>query len=163
MSLYNNVANYSGRQPGITQNIKQFVNSENYNLWIIKKISGLSVITPVNNKIPVYIDNDLYVTGVIYNPSDVTFKENIHSLSLETNNLFNSLRPVEFNFKSDINKKKHYGFIAQEVENIYPNLVNNNLGYKSINYIELIPILFNKINMMQNEINELNKKYNDDN
>ena len=71
MSLVSNVANYGGRQPSNTQNIKQFFVSENYNVWINKKLpSGLSVITPINKKMPVYIDNNLYVTGSIYNTSD---------------------------------------------------------------------------------------------
>jgi len=163
MSLVSNVANYGGRQPSNTQNIKQFVISENYNVWINKKLpSGLSVITPINKNMPVYIDNNLYVTGSIYNTSDFILKENISSLSPDTNNLFDSLIPVEYNFTADIKKKKHYGFIAQEVEKLFPNLVNdNNLGYKSINYIELIPILINKINSIQNEINKMKDKIED--
>lgn len=163
MSLVSNIANYGGRQPSNTQNIKQFFVSENYNVWITKKLPmGLSVITPINKKMPVYIDNNLYVTGSIYNTSDFTLKENITSLSPDTNKLFDSLTPVEYNFTADIKKKKHYGFIAQEVEKLFPNLVNdNNLGYKSINYIELIPILINKINSIQNEINKLKEKIED--
>jgi hypothetical protein len=163
MSIVSNIANYGGRQPSNTQNIKQFFVSENYNVWINKKLpSGLFVITPINKKMPVYIDNNLYVTGSIYNTSDFILKENITSLSPDTNNLFDSLIPVEYNFTADIKKKKHYGFIAQEVETLFPNLVNdNNLGYKSINYIELIPILINKIHTIQNEIKKLKDKFED--
>jgi hypothetical protein len=83
MSLIGTVANYGGKQPTNTQNIKQFVVSDNNSvLWIIKKLpSGLKVQTPTNNKIPLYINNDLYVTGSIYNTSDLLLKDNILVLS----------------------------------------------------------------------------------
>lgn len=39
-------------------------------------------------------------------------------------------------------KEKQYGFIAQELEVIFPELVKTNPdGYKSVDYLELIPIL----------------------
>ncbi len=42
--------------------------------------------------------------------------------------------------------KLQYGFIAQEVENILPAIVNTDSeGYKSIDYIKIIPFLTNAI------------------
>jgi hypothetical protein len=157
MSLVGTVANYGGRQPSNTQNIKQFVISTTNGIvsWIYKKlISGLKVITLNSNKYPVLIDNDLYVTGSIYNPSDIVLKKNIEPISdIKKNNLIN-LEPVKFEFKS--NGKEHYGFIAQDIELLYPELVNkNSIGYKTINYIEIIPILLSKMKDMQEEINKL--------
>jgi hypothetical protein len=53
-------------------------------------------------------------------------------------------------------KTSHYGFLAQDVEKLYPTLVNDNvLGYKTVNYIEFIPLLVSKIQDMQNEIDKL--------
>jgi hypothetical protein len=64
------------------------------------------------------------------------------------------LQKKRFEFKKD--NKKHYGFIAQDIEKIYPELVNNNeVGYKTVNYIELIPLLLSKIKDMQKEIDNL--------
>ena len=59
-------------------------------------------------------------------------------------------------------KKIHFGFTAQEVEEYYPELINDNFyyednKYKTINYIELIPIMLSKIKKMQNEIDDLKK------
>ena len=52
--------------------------------------------------------------------------------------------------------KKHYGFIAQELENVYPELVSDSeMGFKTVNYIEMIPILLSQIQSMQMEINML--------
>jgi hypothetical protein len=161
MSLIGTVANYGGKQPTNTQNIKQFVvGPVNNALWIYKKINtGMSVQTPANSKYPVYINNDLYVTGSIYNTSDVLLKENIEQISdTSMENLLN-LEPVEYSFKSDINKKKHFGLIAQDVEKLFPELVKDNvLGYKTVNYIELLPIILSKMKSMQKEMDELKEK-----
>jgi len=155
MSLTGTVANYGGRQPDNTQNVKQFISSGDTVIWTYKKMStGINVITPVDKKRAVLIDNDLYVNGSIYNPSDINLKENINVISEDKKDNLINLEPVEFEFKKD--NKKHYGFIAQDIEKIYPELVNNNeVGYKTVNYIELIPLLLSKIKDMQKEIDNL--------
>jgi hypothetical protein len=163
MSLIGTVANYGGKQPDNSQNIKQFVvgiNSISTASWIYKTLpSGLQVQTPANAIKPVYISSDLYVNGSIYNTSDKIFKENIETMSKNKTMDILNLNPVEFTFKSDLNKKLHYGFIAQEVEQIYPELVkDSDLGYKTVNYIEFIPILVSKIKNMQNEIDNLKQQ-----
>jgi hypothetical protein len=71
------------------------------------------------------------------------------------------LNPVSFKFKHDIKAKEHYGFIAQDIEKLYPELVKNSeMGYKTVNYIELIPILVSKIQSMDKEIKELKEQIN---
>ena len=67
MSLSSSVANYGGKHPSNAQNIKQFVTSSSsgQSNWTFSKKSGTMSITPVTNKMPVVIDNDLYVTGNI--------------------------------------------------------------------------------------------------
>jgi hypothetical protein len=158
MSLYSSVANYGGRiQP--QGNIKQFVIGVGNDLhWTyrVQSTSGLKVQTTSDQSTPVYFNSDLYVAGNLYNTSDVRLKENIIQLSQEKiDNLLN-LQPVEYLFKIDLNKKQHLGFIAQDVEKLFPNLVKNNiLGYKTVNYIEFIPIIVSKMKSMQNEIDEL--------
>jgi hypothetical protein len=161
MSLIGTVANYGGKQPDNSTNTKQFVvGTDNYAVWIYKKLpSGLTVQTPATNKYPVFINSDLYVTGSIYNTSDRNLKENILNLSEEKIDNLCKLNSVEYSFKPDNEKRKHYGFIAQEVEEIFPNLIKKNVqGYKTINYIEFIPIIISKIKTMQNEIDNLKEK-----
>ena len=164
MSLIGTVANYGGRQPNNFQNIKQFVVSGGSQaVWIYKRQpNGLQVQTPADKISPVYISSDLYVNGSIFNTSDKILKDNIISISeTKTQNVLN-LNPVEYSFKSDINNKIHYGFIAQDVEKIYPELVkNSDLGYKTVNYIEIIPLLLSKMKDMQVEIDELREQIND--
>jgi hypothetical protein len=70
------------------------------------------------------------------------------------------IRPTQFVFKSDILKKIHYGFIAQEFEEHFPELVVSKIdkhvaNLKAINYLELVPLLVYQIQKMQKEIDEL--------
>lgn len=155
---FGSIANYGGRQPDNFQNTKQFVNGNGaYANWVFKKQSnGLLVQTPVNKTAPVYINTDLYVNGSIYNTSDAILKENIIQLSEEKINNLLKLKPFNYTFKNDLNKNVRYGFLSQDVEKIYPELVKKcDSGYKTVNYIDLIPILVSKIQSMQNEIDEL--------
>ena len=69
------------------------------------------------------------------------------------------MNPVSFCFKNDIKHKKHFGLIAQELEVVYPELVNNSeFGFKTVNYIELIPILLSQMKNMQVEIDKLQEE-----
>jgi len=162
MSGNSQTANYGGRQPDNTQNIKQFTTTP-YGIidWVYKKISNtnVQVITPSVQTKTVMIPQDLLVLGSINNPSDINLKKNIQQI--DNNNTFNKLNPVSFQYKNDIQQKKHFGLIAQELENIYPELVSNNTGFKSVNYIELIPIILSQMKCMQHEIDKLKEELNE--
>jgi|LakMenEpi03Aug12_release.lakeMendotaPanAssembly.Ray.scaffolds.fasta_scaffold191874_2 hypothetical protein len=161
MSLFGGVANYGGKQPDNSQGIKQFVEGPSGQAsWVYKRLpNGLQVQTPADKIRPVYINTDLYVNGSIYNPSDIILKKNIEPISSEKITSFNNLEPVQYSFKNDNKNKVHYGFIAQDVEKIYPELVKNSeMGYKTINYIELIPFLVQKLNDNAKEIELLKFK-----
>ena len=85
MSLFSTVANYGGRQPSNSQNIKQFVVSPTVSQadWVFSKTTSTSeiFITPANRKRSVYIYTDLYVNGAIFNTSDKNHKEEIVPIS----------------------------------------------------------------------------------
>lgn len=159
--------NYGGRIIDNYQGVKQFfIGSQGTINWVYKKIStGTTVITIADSKYPVYINNDLivkkdlYVDGSIYNPSDAKLKDNIQDISSEQiDNLFN-LNPISFSYIKDRCKLKHFGFLAQDVEKLFPELVKeNDKNYKSINYHELLPIMLAKMKKMQSEIDELKQQ-----
>ena len=70
-------------------------------------------------------------------PSDVYLKDNIKDLTDDVSINLMKLRPTQFELKSEQIKKIHYGFIAQDIEKVYPELVKPCvLGYKNVNYIE---------------------------
>jgi hypothetical protein len=163
MSIISTVANYGGKQPTKTQDIKQFVVSPTVSQaeWVFSKIStnGEIYITPVNRTKSVYIYKDLYVNGSIYNTSDKNHKEEIEPISDSKIEKLLDLEPVEYKLKTDTKKKKHFGLIAQDVEEIYPELISDsNLGFKTVNYMELIPLLLLKMKNMQKEIDELKEQ-----
>lgn len=164
MSRFNTSSgNYNGRVNNTSQgNIKQFVYSQNGVSWVYKKDNGSTVLTPEVKKYPVYIDNDLTVTGSIYNPSDERLKQNILSIDKEKTNELFTINPISFNYKNDPKNQKHFGVLAQDVEKIFPDLVqdNNISGYKTVNYQEFIPIMLAKMKQMQDEIDELKQKMN---
>ena len=163
MSVVSTVANYGGKQSDNNQNIKQFVvGIDSQAIWIYKRLpSGIIVQTPANNSKPVLINSDLYVNGSIYNPSDKNLKKNIKSIEDKSSSIIN-LEPVEFNYKDDKMQQKHFGFIAQDVEKIYPELVTSGQNnVKSINYVEFIPLLVLKLQNQQKEIHELRDQINE--
>jgi hypothetical protein len=84
--------------------------------------------------------------------SDINLKKDVKQL--EYNNELLYLNPVTFKWK-DINKSNssNVGFIAQEIEEILPNLVKEGLdNYKSVNYVSLIPYLVKHIQNLEKRI-----------
>ena len=60
---------------------------------------------------------------------------------------------VNFTWKNDKEEEKQYGFIAQNIQEILPELVKTNINDRlSVNYIAMIPILVEAIKEQQNII-----------
>jgi len=99
---------------------------------------------------------DLTVEGIFTNSSDRRLKENIKNISQNDKDKVLQLVPKTYNMISDQNKKR-YGLIAQEVEELYPELVNTNEtdGMKSLNYIELIPLLLEQIKELKKSVEQI--------
>ena len=160
-------ANYNGKQPNNTAYIKNYVSGVQTSLW--KTITyndnntnlKENAITPSSSKNNnLYIPGNLYVDGSIVSPSDVYLKDDIKDLDKDHSISLMKLRPTQFIFKSDSSKSTHYGFIAQEFEEQFPELVVSKIdkhvaNLKAINYLELIPLLVHQIQKMQKEIDEL--------
>jgi hypothetical protein len=166
------MANYGGKQPNNTAYIKNFVYGTPSDVWKATQYTDtlgntIGVLTPSSTSYDnVYIPRNLYVDGSIINPSDFNLKENIINIEEDKTNKLLNLQSIQFTFKDDNTKQIHYGFIAQDFEKDLPDLIyskpdNNNENVKAINYLEIIPLLVSKIQLMQKEIDELkhiNKK-----
>ena len=87
--------------------------------------------------------------------SDIRLKNEIASLNKNEHlDKLNKLIPKSYKFKND--DKTTFGLIAQEVEKIYPNLVDtDNKGIKSLNYTQLIPLLLLQSKDLERKIEEL--------
>jgi len=162
------------RNPDIYQSIKLFPSDQaSFINWGIKKMKYGSItnryITPLisQNTTQTYIPNGLVVNGDIQannvfltgvlTTSDKRLKENIEDF--DSNDDLFTLNPIIFSYKDDLHKKKHIGLLAQDVELVYPELVQtNDMGFKSVNYQELIPIMLSKMKQIQNEIDVLKEQ-----
>jgi len=106
-------------------------------------------------------------------PSDEKFKKNISDYNNALDNIM-KLRPVTYEMKTDeypfmnFEKGTQIGFIAQEMESIFPSLVVSGahpgendpfIEYKGINYIGLTPILVKALQEQQIMIDSLKSKY----
>ncbi len=108
--------------------------------------------------------------------SDAQLKKEVVNLESSLDAIM-KLRPTSYLYKTDdpkfatmnLEKGVHYGFIAQELEQVYPALIRNNVHiapqdqtakveFKSVNYTEMIPLLVKAIQEQQQQIEELKKQ-----
>lgn len=121
-----------------------------------------------------YFGGNVKVTGTttansFVTSSDMRLKENIVPFTSTFKQNLLSLSPVSFNYTNDtispsskndnsINKLTpiHYGFLAQQVKSLYPDLVyEDEAGYLAVNYIELIPIMIEHIKELTERVEDL--------
>lgn len=98
--------------------------------------------------------------------SDQKFKKNINKIENALENVLNlsgttyDWRRQEYN-EIEFSEKKQFGLIAQDVQKIFPELVDvSEDGDHSLNYIGLIPILIEAIKDQQNQIIALQNQIN---
>jgi hypothetical protein len=131
----------------------------------INKNQGTGKITSFQfggvEKAYVEIDGDIFNTNGTYGTiSDLRLKENIVDARDYTEDLM-KLRVVKYSLKEDKqDKPTHLGFIAQEVEEVFPNLVETTMteeleDTKAIKMSVLIPMLVKTIQEQEKRIKEL--------
>lgn len=131
-----------------------------------------------------YFSGDVFVSGALTVASDKKFKTDINELSKsEMVSKLMKLRPSSYYYKTDkdvnFSKGMQYGFVAQEVEKVFPDLVkdvrqpvyngtdefgnprideNSVREFKSVNYIGMIPILTKALQEHEAVISDLRKR-----
>lgn len=116
------------------------------------------LLTSTGTNEPVYVNHNgniatLTTAGVWTNASDSTLKKNIFNLNYGLKEVM-QLRPVQYEMKS--NSEKQIGFIAQEIQNIIPEVVNENEGGKlSMSYGNLVALLTKALQEQQQKIEKL--------
>jgi hypothetical protein len=105
------------------------------------------------------------IIGFATMPSDERLKNNVKNLEngLE---IIEQLRPVSYTWNEGMGRGDDFGLIAQEVEQILPELIhetdmifkNNDEKYKTLSYERLVPFLIKSIQELNNKIKELEKK-----
>jgi hypothetical protein len=112
--------------------------------------SGGSVVFQVTGQGNVQNERNVY--GAI---SDAKLKENVVDTGSKLADLLN-VRVVNYNLISDPAKEKLIGVIAQELEQVFPGMVDTAAdGTKSVKYSVFVPMLIKAIQELSNEIDAL--------
>jgi hypothetical protein len=120
-----------------------------------------------------YFAGDLAYTGSLIPASDERLKQNIQTMNGALDNIL-LLRPTTYEFRTKENalmnlaKGHQFGFLAQEVAEVFPNLVHENVHvshpdkrdktsavkteYIGLDYVSLIPVLTAAIQEQQAQI-----------
>jgi hypothetical protein len=104
------------------------------------------------------LGENLRVAGVVTcqdvdSLSDINFKENVNTVDGALDKV-SELRGVSFNWKES--GEPSYGVIAQELENVLPELVHGD-DPKRVNYNGIIGVLIEAIKELKAEVEELKK------
>lgn len=112
--------------------------------------------------------NGTLITSAASTTSDLNQSENVELVSSSLADNIQLLTPVSYTLKQDTawqydkDAKElqgvHYGLIAQDVQNVFPELVYERQGILSINYTELIPLLIKQVQELSAEVDKLKAK-----
>ena len=88
--------------------------------------------------------------------SDERLKKNIVDLSISTLNTLTQIKTINFNWINGTDTENHIGFLAQDLQKYYPELVSTaSNGYLQVNYAGMTPILVEAIREMNLNITQL--------
>ena len=152
------------KSPGDMTLVHDGTNSYIRNETGILKIStetSAGLVTIGHTTSEVTIGQNLTVTDTLTELSQREMKTNIEPIE----NILPAvlqMQGVSFDWKKDKNEKNHYGFIAEDVEKILPNLVSHNEEGKAqgIQYSKMTAVLLEAIKEQQIQIDELKAKLN---
>jgi len=107
-----------------------------------------------------------WVTSSAWSGSDKRWKKDITPLRDSLSKILR-LKPVGYSWRKDefpelnFDEGRQIGFIAQDVENVIPEVVTTNKdGYKGVSYEKIVPVLTEAIQELYKQINELKAKPN---
>jgi len=106
--------------------------------------------------------NALYVNGSVhavsgYTSSDASFKAEIRQIDDPLQKILD-MEGVNYRWKTEeyrdrnFPEGRHYGVIAQDIENVLPGIVMEHNGEKAVAYTEIIPVLIEAMKEQQNQI-----------
>lgn len=100
-------------------------------------------------------NGDIYISGVLNQSSDARLKKNVHTLTSGLA-IVNKLRGVRYNWKDEARTENKIGFIAQEVEQVLPELVQTREdGFKGVNYAEMTAVLVEAVKELTAQVEAL--------
>ena len=172
-----------GGRNGLNFGVAGFL-SETYGAGVFGSSSASLGNFSVSGNYAGFFHGNVYVTGTVstgtlLTPSDYRLKSDIQSISSSCLDKVLDMNIVEFKYKqretigieeqsmiaeersswydveSPLMRNKHYGFIAQELQVLYPDLVvEGEDGYLGVNYIEVIPLLVRSIQELNAKVEQ---------
>ena len=130
-----------------------------------------------------YFDGDVHATGTVTWTSDAALKNNVEDITpVNALAYILCLQPKTYQFRNadypylSLPRGAQYGLLAQDVEQVLPNLVSDitqpqtynlkhqqtspRFQYKGLNYVGLIPLLIGAVKEQQTTIDSLNNVIN---
>lgn len=133
--------------------------SSNPTLFVNDGQVGIGTSTPTAGFV-LDINGSGIATGGIWFPSDKDFKKDIRTLGGALDKI-RRLRGTEYTYRTDEFKILKFpsghqiGFIAQELKEVFPELVKPGLeGHLAVNYVGIIPVLVEALKEQQMQIEE---------
>ncbi len=132
--------------------INEIGSSNTFYLTFANNNTGLLSDVYVSNTKLYFVPNTGTLSATVFNTlSDRELKENIISIDNGLT-VIEQIRPVEFIWKDS--KIKSFGVVAQELEEIIPDLVTTNYN-KSVNYDGIIAFLIKSVQELSDKIKKL--------
>ncbi len=108
-----------------------------------------------SNPYVMYVSGTAFATGGWAQNSDLRLKENIKGIS-DPMDIISKLNGVTYNYTPDqapnklLPTGKNYGFVAQEVQKVLPDIINkDDDGFLAMKYDAIIPILTEAVKVQQ--------------
>ena len=113
-----------------------------------------------SDALTVLFDGTTTIAGDLSINSDARLKANIISLGSTLAKLL-QIDGKTYTMKKDENKKQKIGVLAQDIEKVFPELVSESNGVKSVNYQGLVPVLINALKEQDSKMKEQDSKINE--
>ncbi|NLG19737.1 MAG: tail fiber domain-containing protein, partial [Fibrobacter sp.] len=121
------------------------------------RVSNYVGILNTNPSVALDVTGSIEYTGTITDVSDIRLKENIVEVTgVNALSIVSSLQAKSFNMKDTGDKE--YGYIAQEVKEIFPDavsIVDPENGYMGINYMAFIPLATEAVKELNLNLNAI--------
>jgi hypothetical protein len=133
----------------------RFANAASGRLWKVGPDNTNNFVIYNENNTGAYIG---YSSTSWTGNSDIRLKNVINPITDATSKL-STLNPIVFSWKSDSTNRENLGLVAQDVEKVFPQVIDvNSEDMLGIRYSELIPVLVKAIQEVKAEIDELKNK-----
>ena len=90
--------------------------------------------------------------------SEMCIRDSIVSLGATLTKLL-QIDGKSYTMKKDESEKQKIGLLAQDIEKVFPELVSESHGIKSVNYQGLVPVLINALKEQDAMMKEQESKY----